>query len=75
MLRRKDRWQLTAVFGNEWALERALQKLAGEKNASYQVADRRTLTVRLRRKDEALRERVVDLIRAAYGHVEEEPLG
>ncbi len=69
-------WEIRGLFGNEYAMETAIEELKKHEGCEYKVLDRRNLSVRLRRRDgnlEGIIRRAIDI---AHGFVESEaPLG
>jgi hypothetical protein len=69
-------WEVRGFFGNEYAMEGAIDELKKLKGIEYEVIDRRNLSVRLRTKDEELRNLVKNAIVISHGFVEaDSPLG
>jgi hypothetical protein len=70
-------WEVRGLFGNEYALERAVDEINKmEKRPEYKVLDRRNLQVVLSRNDAATKSLVRNIITIAHGFVESDaPLG
>ena len=69
-------WEIRGLFGNEYALETAVEELKKHEGVQYQVLDRRNLSVRLKGRDESLEGIIRRAIEIAHGYVESEaPLG
>ncbi len=70
-------WEVRGLFGNEYALERAVDEIRKmEKPPEFAVLDRRNLRVVLSKKDVETTNLVKNIITIAHGFVESEaPLG
>jgi len=70
-------WEVRGLFGNEYALERAVDELNKmEKRPGYKVLDRRNLQVILSKDDATSKSLVRNIITIAHGFVESDaPLG
>ena len=69
-------WEIRGLFGNEYALETAVEELKKHEGVRCEVLDRRNLSVRLKGRDESLEGIVRRAIEIAHGYVESEaPLG
>ncbi len=69
-------WEIRGLFGNEYAMETAIEELKKHQGCEYEVLDRRNLSVRIRRRDENLEGVIRRTIDIAHGFVESEaPLG
>ncbi|HLQ03418.1 MAG TPA: hypothetical protein VK114_01360, partial [Nitrososphaerales archaeon] len=69
-------WEIRGLFGNEYALETAVEELKKHEGLQYEVLDRRNLSVRLKGRDETLEGIIRRAIEIAHGYVESEaPLG
>jgi len=69
-------WEIRGLFGNEYALETAVEELKKHEGVQCQVLDRRNLSVRLKGRDESLEGIIRRAIEIAHGYVESEaPLG
>ncbi len=69
-------WEIRGLFGNEYAMEKAIEELKKHKGFEWAVLDRRNLSVRFVRRDhetEGVVKRTIDIY---HGWVEHEgPLG
>ncbi len=69
-------WEIRGLFGNEFAMETAIDELKKHEGFEFQVLDKRNLSIRLLRRDETLEEMIKRAIDIAHGYVESEaPLG
>ena len=69
-------WEIRGLFGNEYALETAVEELKKHEGVQCQILDRRNLSVRLKGRDESLEGIIRRAIEIAHGYVESEaPLG
>ncbi len=70
-------WEVRGIFGNEYAMENAVDELKKlEKVPDYKVLDRRNLQVVVSKSDEKTRTLVKNVITIAHGFVEADaPLG
>ncbi len=69
-------WEIRGLFGNEYALETAVEELKKHQGLEYEVLDRRNLSVRIKERDDGLEGIVRRAIEIAHGYVESEaPLG
>ena len=70
-------WEVRGLFGNEYALERAVDEINKmAKRPEYKVLDRRNLQVVLSRNDATTKSLVRNIITIAHGFVESDaPLG
>ncbi|HLQ21009.1 MAG TPA: hypothetical protein VK127_01750 [Nitrososphaerales archaeon] len=69
-------WEIRGLFGNEYALETAVEELKKHEGVQCQVLDRRNLSVTLKGRDEGLEGIIRRAIEIAHGYVESEaPLG
>ena len=69
-------WEIRGLFGNEYAMEQAVEMLKGLKGLEYTVKDRRNLSVRLPGRDPKTEEMVKRTFEIHHGFVESEaPLG
>ena len=69
-------WEIRGLFGNEYALETAVEELKKHEGLEYEVLDRRNLSVKLKKRDDGLEGVVRRAIEIAHGYVESEaPLG
>ncbi len=69
-------WEIRGLFGNEYALETAVEELKKHEGVQCQILDRRNLSVRLKGRDDSLEGIIKRAIEIAHGYVESEaPLG
>jgi hypothetical protein len=69
-------WEIRGLFGNEYAMEQAVEELKKEKGFEEVVLDRRNLSVRMNERDEESEAIVRRIIEIHHGYVESEaPLG
>jgi hypothetical protein len=70
-------WEVRGLFGNEYALENAVDELKRlEKVPDFKVLDRRNLQVMLPKGDTKGRDLVKNIIKIAHGYVEaDSPVG
>lgn len=69
-------WEIRGLFGNEYAMEQAVEELKKHKGFEWKVLDRRNLSVRLPQRDEETEEIVKRTFEIYHGYVESEaPLG
>ena len=70
-------WEVRGLFGNEYALERAIDELGKmEKKPWYKKLDRRNLQVLVAKNDAVTQTLVKNIITIAHGFVESDaPLG
>jgi hypothetical protein len=69
-------WEIRGLFGNEYAMEQAIEELKKHKGYEWAVLDRRNLSVRLQRRDAEKEEVVKRTIEMYHGYPEHEgPLG
>jgi hypothetical protein len=69
-------WEIRGLFGNEYALEQAVESLKGLKGFEFAVLDRRNLSVRFDKRDSKTEEIVKRTFEIHHGFVESEgPLG
>jgi hypothetical protein len=70
------RWEVNGLFGNEYAMERALDELKKVKDIEFRALDRRNLRILLRNDDIEMRELIKNIIKIAHGFVENDgPVG
>lgn len=65
-------WEIRGLFGNEYAMESAVEELKKMGGLECVVIDRRNLSVRLKKRDKQLEERVKRAIEIHHGFVEAE---
>ncbi|MGD0146804.1 MAG: hypothetical protein ABSB53_08170 [Nitrososphaerales archaeon] len=71
-----ETWEIRGLFGNEFAMEQAVEELKNHKGVVWEVVDRRNLSVRLVKRDAATEGLVRQTIETHHGYVEHEgPLG
>ena len=69
------RWEIRGLFGNEYAMEGAVDDLKGQ-GVSCDILDRRNLSITLERRDEKKENAVKRTLEIHHGFVESEaPLG
>jgi hypothetical protein len=69
-------WEIRGLFGNEYAMEQAIDELKKHKGFEWAVLDRRNLSVRLPRRDPETEELVKRTFEIYHGYPEHEgPLG
>ena|SRR5438105_3451430 len=72
----KPRWEVDGLFGNEYAMESALEELKKVKDIEFRVLDRRNLRIMLKEDDIEVRELIKNIIKIAHGFVENDgPVG
>lgn len=69
-------WEIRGLFGNEYAMEQAIEELKKLKGFEWEVLDRRNLSVRFARRDPQTEEVVKRAFEIYHGYTEHEgPLG
>ncbi|MDG7023514.1 MAG: hypothetical protein JRN45_03205 [Nitrososphaerota archaeon] len=69
-------WEIRGLFGNEYAMEQAVEELKKHKGVEWAVLDRRNISVRLQKRDRDTEEIVKRTIEIHHGFTEHEgPLG
>ncbi len=69
-------WEIRGLFGNEYALEGAVEELKKQSGIECQVLDRRNLSVRMPKRDQKLEDAVKRTFEIFHGFTESEaPLG
>ncbi|MDA4124568.1 MAG: hypothetical protein OK438_03855 [Thaumarchaeota archaeon] len=69
-------WEIRGLFGNEYAMELAVEELKKHKGFEWAVLDRRNLSVRFGKRDHETEEVVKRAIEIYHGYVEHAgPLG
>jgi hypothetical protein len=69
-------WEIRGLFGNEYAMEQAIEELKKHKGFEWAVLDRRNISVRLARRDSQTEELVKRTFEICHGFAEHEgPLG
>jgi hypothetical protein len=69
-------WEIRGLFGNEYAMEQAIEELKKHKGYEWEVLDRRNLSVRFVKRDRDTEEMVKRAFEMYHGFAEHEgPLG
>ena len=69
-------WEVRGLFGNEYAMEQAIEELKKHQGFEWAVLDRRNLSVRFARRDRDSEEIVKRTFEIYHGYVEHQgPLG
>lgn len=69
-------WEIRGLFGNEYAMEKAIEELKKHEGYEWVVLDRRNISVRFARRDRASEELVKRTFDIWHGYPEHEgPLG
>lgn len=69
-------WEVRGLFGNEYAMEQAIEELKKHKGFEWVVLDRRNLSVRFDRRNPEIEGIVKRTFEICHGYVEAEaPLG
>jgi hypothetical protein len=69
-------WEIRGLFGNEYALEQAVEELKKHKGYEWVVLDRRNLSIRFPKRDKEVEEMVKRAFEIHHGFAEHEgPLG
>jgi hypothetical protein len=69
-------WEIRGLFGNEYAMEQAIEELKKHKGFEWTVLDRRNLSVRFVKRDVETEEIVKRTLEMYHGYAEHEgPLG
>lgn len=69
-------WEIRGLFGNEYAMEQAIEELKKHKGLECAVLDRRNLSVRLPNRDRGTEDVVKRTLEMYHGYTEHEgPLG
>lgn len=69
-------WEIRGLFGNEFAMEQAIEEFKKHKGFEWAVLDRRNLSVRFVKRDAEMEEIVKRTLEIHHGFVESEaPLG
>ena len=69
-------WEIRGLFGNEYAMEQAVDELKKHKGFEWVVLDRRNLSVRFQRRDAQTEDMVKRAFEIYHGYTEHEgPLG
>ena len=71
-----DTWEIRGLFGNEYAMEQAIEELKKHQGFEWSVLDRRNLSIRFQRRDHDTEEVVKRTLEMYHGFAEHEgPLG
>ena len=65
-------WEIRGLFGNEYAMEQAIEELKKHRGFEWQVLDRRNLSVRLGKRDPKTEGIVKRTFEICHGYVESE---
>ena len=65
-------WEIRGLFGNEYAMEQAIEELKRHKGFDWVVLDRRNLSVRFPKRDTATEEVVKRTFEIYHGYAEHE---
>ena len=69
-------WEIRGLFGNEYAMEQAIEELKKHEGFEWAVLDRRNLSVRFPKRNSGTEEVVKRTVEMYHGFVEHEgPLG
>ncbi len=69
-------WEIRGIFGNEYAMEQAIEELKKHKGFEWTVLDRRNLSVRFEKRNRDTEEIVKRTLEMYHGYPEHEgPLG
>ena len=69
-------WEIRGLFGNEYAMEQAIEELKKHKGFEWAVLDRRNLSVRMKERNEETEGIVRRTFEIYHGYVESEaPFG
>ena len=69
-------WEIRGLFGNEYAMEQAIEELKKHQGYDFAVLDRRNISVRFRKRNETTESVVKRTFEIYHGFVESEaPLG
>jgi len=69
-------WEIRGLFGNEYAMEQAIEELKKHKGFEWNVLDRRNLSVKFAKRDPEVEEVVKRTFEMYHGFAEHEgPLG
>ena len=69
-------WEIRGLFGNEYAMEQAIEELKKHQGLHWAVLDRRNLSIRFERRDPETEEIVRRTLEMYHGFAEHEgPLG
>ena len=65
-------WEIRGLFGNEYAMEQAIEELKKHQGYRWEVLDRRNLSVRFERRDPEAEEMVKRVLEICHGFTEHE---
>ena len=69
-------WEIRGLFGNEYAMEQAIEELKKHQGFRWEVLDRRNLSIRFEKRDSDTEEIVKRTLEMCHGFAEHEgPLG
>ena len=69
-------WEIRGLFGNEYAMEQAIEELKRHQGYNWEVLDRRNLSIRFEKRDPETEEIVRRTLEMYHGFTEHEgPLG
>lgn len=69
-------WEIRGLFGNEYAMEQAIEELKKHSGFEWEVLDRRNLSVRFSRRDRETEDVVKRTFEMYHGYAEHQgPLG
>jgi len=69
-------WEIRGLFGNEYAMERAIEELKKHQGYKWEVLDMRNLSIRFEKRDAETEEIVKRTLEMYHGFAEHEgPLG
>jgi len=69
-------WEIRGLFGNEYAMEQAIEELKKHEGFEWEVLDRRNLSVRFQKRNAETEELVKRTLELYHGFTEHEgPLG
>jgi len=69
-------WEIRGLFGNEYAMEQAIEELKKHQGYQWEVLDRRNLSIRFDKRDAETEEMVKRTLEMYHGFAEHEgPLG
>jgi len=69
-------WEIRGLFGNEYALEQAVEELKKHKGYEWVILDRRNISIRFPKRDREVEEMVKRAFEIHHGFAEHEgPLG
>jgi len=71
-----DVWEIRGLFGNEYAMEQAIEELKKHEGFQWEVLDRRNLSIKFPKRNPATEEIVKRTLEMYHGFTEHEgPLG